>query len=125
MRGGWLSIFAACSGLAFAQQDLETSMPTNWATSSGTLAISDHHSKLGSQSLRWDWTGSGIITVSCPGISSANIKDFHKNTCDLWVWNSTAMPGGKLRVEFRNGSTAQYWFGFQLDYTGWRRAVRS
>lgn len=121
----WMAVLVACCGLANAQQDLETTVPSNWVAGSGTLAISDHHYKLGSQSLRWDWTGGGFITVSSPGISSADVKDFYKNTCDLWVWNGTAVPGGKLRVEFRNGSTAQYWFDFQLDYTGWRRAVRS
>lgn len=124
-RAAWFAVLAACCGIVHAQQDLETSVPANWTASTGTLAISDHHYKLGSQSLRWDWSGGGVITVSSPGIPSADVKDFYKNTCDLWVWNGTAIPGGKLRVEFRNGSTAQYWFDFQLDYTGWRHAVRS
>jgi len=124
LAAGLSGLLASCAILS-AQQDLETSVPANWAANSGTLAISDHHCKLGTQSLRWDWTGGGIITVSSPGINSADVKDFYKNTCDLWVWNGTAVPGGKLRVEFRNGSTAQYWFDFQLDYTGWRHAVRS
>ena len=108
-----------------AQQDLEGSVPGNWAASPGSLAISGNHSKIGMQSLRWDWSGGGAITVSSPGISSADVAGFYKNTCDLWIWNGTAIPGGKLRIEFMNGSTAQYWFDVYLDYTGWRRAVRS
>jgi autotransporter-associated beta strand protein len=113
------------SGMLHAQQDLESSVPANWAAGSGSLSISGDHSKMGAQSLRWNWTGGDFITVSSPGIVAADVTNFYKHTCDLWVWNGSALPGGKLRVEFRNGSTAQYWFDFNLDYTGWRRAVRS
>ena len=108
-----------------AQQDMESSVPANWAAGSGSLSISGDHSKMGVQSLRWDWTGGDFITVSSPGIVATDVTSFYKHTCDLWVWNGTALPGGKLRVEFLNGTTAQYWFDFNLDYTGWRRAVRS
>lgn len=101
-------------------------MPANWVSSPGaTLSISPLHYKAGTQSLRWDWVGGSVLTVTNPGITAADVTDFYKNTCDFWVWNGTAVPGGKLRVEFMNGATAQYWFDFYLDYTGWRRAVRS
>lgn len=112
-------------GTLHARQDLESSVPANWAADSGNLSISGDHSKIGAESLRWDWTGGDFITVSSPEIVAADVTNFYKHTCDLWVWNGTALPGGKLRVEFLNEETAQYWFDFNLDYTGWRRAVRS
>lgn len=105
--------------------DPEGSVPANWTATGGTLSISPLHYKAGTQSLRWDWSDGSVITVANPGITAADVPDFYKNTCDFWVWNGTAAPGGKLRVEFLNGTTAQYWFDFYLDYTGWRRAVRS
>ena len=114
-----------CGNAVQAQQDMETSVPTNWAASTGALSISNNHYKMGAQSLRWDWTGGDVITVSSPGIVAANVTNYYMNTCDLWLWNGTALPGQKLRVEFMNGTTAQYWFDFYLDYTGWRHAVRS
>jgi chondroitin-sulfate-ABC endolyase/exolyase len=105
--------------------DLETAVPANWTATGGALSMSPLHYKAGVQSLRWDWSGGSVLTVANPGISAADVTDFYKNTCDFWVWNGAAVPGGKLRVEFLNGATAQYWFDFHLDYTGWRRAVRS
>lgn len=118
------SLLAGCACGAFhAQQDLEGSLPTDWNVSTGTLSISPHHYKMGSESLRWDWVGGDTITVSPPGINTADVIDTKKGTCDFWVWNGT--PGGKIKVEFMNGTTAQYWFEFNLNYIGWRRAVRS
>lgn len=115
----------ACGGLIRAQQDLETSVPANWAASTGTLSISSNHYKMGSQSLRWDWTGGDVITVSNPGINSANVLNWSYNTCNFWVWNGTPISGGKIHVAFMNGNVAQYWFDFYVNYTGWRRAERS
>lgn len=108
-----------------AQQDMETAVPGNWAAATGTLSISGNHFKLGAQSLRWDWNGGDAITVSNPGINPADVTDYYKHTCDLWIWNGTAIPGGKVRIQFMNGTTAQYWFDFYLNYVGWRHAERS
>lgn len=120
------SLLTGCAcGVLHAQQDLEGSLPSNWTASTGTLSISPNHYKMGSESLRWDWSGGDTITISSPGITAADVLLYAKNTCDFWVWNGTAVSGGKLRVEFMNGSTAQYWFDFYLDFTGWRHAVRS
>ncbi|HEX7262275.1 MAG TPA: chondroitinase family polysaccharide lyase, partial [Luteolibacter sp.] len=120
------SVIAIASCLAqTTPQDLETAVPANWAASAGSLSISPNHYKLGSKSLRWNWTGGDVITISNPGINAPDVLDYYKNTCDFWMWNGTAMPGEKLRVEFMDGGAAQYWFDFYLDYTGWRHAVRS
>ena len=109
-----------------AQINLETSVPTNWSCSAGTLAISTNHFKLGAQALQWNWTANDIITVTNPGIVAADVTDFYTHTCDLWVHNPVGVSGQKLRFEFvDSGGTVQYYFDFYLDFTGWRRAVRS
>lgn len=122
-RAGMLAV-CGCGAL-HAQQDLEGSVPANWTASAGTLSISPFHYKLGTESLRWDWNGGSVITVTNPNITAADVTNFAKNTCDFWVWNGSAVPGGQLKIEFMNGAAAQYWFEFNLNYTGWRRAVRS
>ena len=119
----WAAVMSG--GLLHAQQDLETSVPANWVASTGTLSISGNHYKMGSQSLRWDWTGGDVITVSNPGIAAGDVLDWGKNTCNFWVWNGAPVPSGKVHVAFMNGGVAQYWFDFYVNYTGWRRAVRS
>lgn len=122
-RAGMLAV-CGCGAL-HAQQDLEGSVPANWTASAGALSISPFHYKMGTESLRWDWNGGSVITVTNPNITAADVTDFAKHTCDFWVWNGSAIPSGQLKIEFMNGATAQYWFEFNLDYTGWRRAVRS
>ena len=90
-------------------------MPPNWTATAGTLSISPFHYKAGTESLRWNWNGGSVITVANPGITAAHVTDYYKNTCDFWVWNGAAVPGGKLRVEVMKAATAQYWFDFHLD----------
>ena len=99
---GGLALLLGCREV-HAQQNMEGSVPANWTASSGALTISGNHSKIGTQSLRWDWSGGESITVSSPGINAADVTNFYKNTCDLWIWNGTALPGGKLGIEFMNG----------------------
>jgi chondroitin-sulfate-ABC endolyase/exolyase len=111
---------------AWGQLNLETSVPTNWTAAAGSLAISGNHYKLGLQSLQWNWETNDVLTVTNPGIAAADVTDFYKHTCDLWVHNPTNLPGRKLQFQFLNAAgTAQYYFDFYLDYSGWRHAVRS
>ncbi len=101
-------------------------MPANWSATIGSLAMSSNHYKLGAQSLQWSWTANDVLTVTNPGVASADVTDFYKHTCDLWVHSPTNLPGQKLQVQFLDAAgTAQYYFDFYLDYTGWRHAVRS
>ena len=59
-------------------------------------------------------------------IAAADVTDFYKHTCDLWVYNPAPLPGKKATFQFLSSSgTVQYYFDFYLDYSGWRRAVRS
>lgn len=111
---------------AAAREDLESAVPSNWSAASGSLSISGDHWKLGSQSLRWDWTAGDTLTIASPGIPAADVTDFYKHTCDFWVYNPSPVAGGVLTVEFANTAGAtQYAFDFQLGFSGWRRAVRS
>ena len=110
----------------WAQLNLETSVPTNWTTAAGSLSISSDHYKLGLQSLQWNYGTNDILTVTNPGIAAADVTDYYKHTCDLWVHNPTNLPGQKLVFQFVDSAgTTQYYFDFYLDYAGWRRAVRS
>jgi chondroitin-sulfate-ABC endolyase/exolyase len=126
-RFTWL-LAVACLGqfAALAQLDLETAVPTNWTAAAGSLSISSNHYKLGLQSLQWNYGTNDSLTVTNPGITAADVTDYYKHTCDLWVHNPTNLPGQKLVFQFVDSSgTAQYYFDFYLNYTGWRRAVRS
>lgn len=107
-----------------------TNVPANWSATIGSLAISTNHYKapanLPPQCLQWNYGANDILTVADPGISAADVTDYYKHTCDLWVYNPAPLPGKKLTFQFvSSNGTAQYYFDFYLDYSGWRRAVRS
>lgn len=126
-RGAW-TLLALGLGLCRspAQLDLENAVSTNWTVAAGSLTTSPLHYKLGSRSLQWNWVPGDILTVTNPGIAAADVTDFYQHTCDVWVHNPQALPGQKLQFQFVDAAgTAQYHFDFLLDYTGWRRAVRS
>jgi hypothetical protein len=129
-RAGWLVwIFFALwfgGGSVRAQLDLEGAVPGNWTAALGSLAMSSNHYKLGLQALQWNWVANDILTVTNPAIAAADVTDFYKHTCDLWVHSPAAQPGQKLQFQFQDAAgTSQYYFDFYLNYTGWRHAVRS
>lgn len=129
--GAWRAAAGSCAAAlaltAAAQQDLETSVPSNWTSSAGSsLSITTNHYKLGSQALQWDWTSNAVLTITDPGIAPADVTDSAKATCDFWVHCPVALPGQRLRVQFYDAVNAlQYSFDVDLGFTGWRRAVRN
>lgn len=110
---------------ARAALDLEGGVPGDWTASPpGTLAITGHHYRLGTESLRWSWQNDSTLTTANPSIDPGKVLEFFHNTCDLWIYNET--PAGTLTVEFLDPSDeVQFRFGIQLNFTGWRRIVRS
>ncbi len=109
----------------FSQLDLETSVPSNWSASSGTLAISSNHYKLTSQSLEWQWVAGDTLTVSNPTYDNTKILDFYYHTLTMWLYSNN-FTTGTIKVEFVDASsTVQFSFDIQVLYTGWRRIVRS
>ena len=100
--------------------------PSNWAAATGLITYSGCHYKVSTNSVQWNWAANDSVTVTNPGIAAAGVTRTAANTCSLWVYNPMALPGQKLTFQFLDaGGTAQYYFDFYLNYTGWRQAIRS
>ena len=88
----------------------------------GLLTVSSDHAKMGTKSLRWDWTASGALfrvndEVNIPyAINAFN----NRGGLRMWIYSPKAMPGKSLQFIFRNQSVRVYTFDFNLDFTGWR-----
>lgn len=114
---------------AHSQPDLETSVPSNFTVSKGTLSISDRHFRLGQKSLRWDWVAGDILHIELSSSETSAInKDLYnwrKGHFEVWVHNETA---SKDTFEFQflnNAGIARYRFRFNVNYRGWRRLLRN
>ena len=122
-----LFVTAYCAGRTAAQTlYFPTNVPSNWSAASGTLAISTNHCKCPTnnppQCLEWNYGTNDTLTVTNPGISSSALP---YTEGDLWVYNPSPLPGQQLTVSFVDSSgTAQYYYNFHLNYSGWRRAVK-
>src|SRR3974390_2758536 len=121
-----LAVFVVALDVEVSAQTLyfPTNVPSNWSTAKGSLTISTNHYKsptnLPPQCLQWNFGINDTLTVTNPGIS--NVYAYGQNTCDLWVYNPTSLPGQKLTFQFTNTSGIMQSFDFYLNYTGWRQA---
>ncbi|MEW2922524.1 chondroitinase family polysaccharide lyase [Muricauda sp. ANG21] len=98
---------------------LETSVPSNWTTTSGSsLSMSNDHFKKGSQSLKWDWQQGAEITVGNPENISAGV-DGLRGGMVLWVYNSVP-NNDQLAFEYESNTQVEYEFTFNLAFEGWR-----
>lgn len=116
--------------LSFGQdQSFETTVPTNWSAALGTLSISSDHYKLDDKSLQWDWMANDEITVTdlqSNGLIKAEVTGFHYNRFRIWVYNTSAFSSEPLVIEFYdNGGTLQFYYTFNIDFTGWRAGTVS
>ena len=114
--------------LAFSQDEsFETTVPSYWATTNGTLSTSTDHYKLGSKSLKWDWSANAVITISnlqSHGLTASEVLGYYDHFFRMWVYNNAAIPGGQLQIEFYdNTGTKQFYYSFGINYTGWRAAT--
>ncbi len=98
---------------------LEEKVPSNWETTpQSILSISNTHSKLGSQSVKWAWKSGAIITITNPdGLNQAVQRN--RGGMTLWIYNETAVDAA-LRFEFSSASNVEYWFDYQINFKGWR-----
>ncbi|MEY3450554.1 MAG: hypothetical protein RL711_379 [Bacteroidota bacterium] len=123
-----LLVFLCIQFHAFSQDEsFETTVPSYWTTTNGTLSTSTDHYKLGSKSLKWDWSANAVITVSnlqSNGLSPSQVADFYNHFFRMWVYNNAAIPAGELQIEFYdNTGTKQYFYSFGMNYEGWRAAT--
>jgi chondroitin-sulfate-ABC endolyase/exolyase len=121
-----LSVHVLLSTAVFCQnQNLETTMPTSWSVTNGSISISNNHSKAGIESLRWDWNAGSVLTIDTPNVISAQVLDFYYNTFKMWVHNEVAATD-TFTMQFLNSTGGvAYWFKFINNYEGWQQTIRS
>jgi hypothetical protein len=106
---------------------LEDAVSSNWSCSSGSnLSVNDSHYKKGSKSIQWSYSSGDTLFVSKPNIDPDKVMEFYYHTLKLWVYNTEPTGADGLKFQFldQNG-TVQYTFDFGLNYTGWRKILRS
>ena len=107
-------------------QSFEVAVPSNWSTTNGSLSVSSNHFKLGSQALKWDWFANAQITVTNlqdNGLVPSEVDGYFFNMFRMWVYNMSAISETPLVVEFYdNTNTMQFYYDFQLNFSGWRAA---
>ena len=111
------------------QPDLETSVPSNFTVTKGSLSISDRHFRLGQKSLRWDWVAGGILQIELSSSETNAINNdlfnWRKGHFEVWVHNETASKDTFEFKFFNNAGVDQYRFRFNINYQGWRRLLRN
>src|SRR5690606_13403718 len=79
-----------------AQPDLEGTVPSNYTAKKGTLSISDRHYRLGTQSLRWDWTAGDTLVIDLSPEEQkyvdSNLLLWGQNHFEMWAHNETPSP---------------------------------
>ncbi len=107
-------------------ESFETTVPSYWSTTNGTLSTSTDHYKHGNQSLKWDWSANAVITISnlqSHGLTTSEVLGYYFHFFRMWVYNNAAIPGGQLQIEFYDNSNKQFYYSFGVNYTGWRAAT--
>ena len=111
-------------------QSFETNTPpNNWNASLGALSISSKHYKLGAKSLKWEWTANDVLTISdlqSSGLIPDEVQGYYKNMFRMWIYAEEAIATEKLALEFYdNTHIKQYYYDFNINFTGWRAASAS
>ncbi|HRP57300.1 chondroitinase family polysaccharide lyase [Agriterribacter sp.] len=112
-----------------AQPDLEGTVPSNYTAKKGTLSISDRHYRLGTESLRWDWTAGDTLVIELSANEQEYVNDnlliWGQNHFEMWAHNETPSPD-TFDVKFLSKRDIyQFRFRFNINYEGWRKLQRS
>ena len=88
-----------------------------------SISISQEHAKLGTHSLKWDWTASNA-QISLPGDiaylpENPNPKETSVSSFVFWVYSPEAIDGS-LRFSFRKNGKECCHFTYKLGFNGWR-----
>ncbi|WP_321317509.1 chondroitinase family polysaccharide lyase [Labilibaculum sp.] len=98
---------------------LEGQIPDGWTANAGSdLSISNEHYKLGTQSLKWEWTQGATLTVLNPP-NLKNAANTYKGGLMLWIYNEKAIDK-ELTFQFGKGSQVEYHFDYKINFEGWR-----
>jgi len=118
-----------CVSSAYSQPDLESSVPSNFTATKGTLSISDRHFRLGQQSLRWDWVAGDVLQIELSSSETNTINkdlfNWRKEHFEVWVHNETASKDTFEFKFFNDADIDRYRFRFNINYHGWRRLLRN
>lgn len=107
----------------------QSSVPSEWTTDKGILAINNQQAKHGDSALQWTWSDGAVLQVddlAGQGLDS-NIIDktnYTQSSFRLWLHNDEAVANDPLRIEFYDEQgNLQYHYYVNLDFTGWRAAT--
>jgi len=107
------------------------SAPSNWknAPIKNNLTTSTTHYKLGSKSLKWVWSANDVLTISdlqSNGLVPSEVLGYFDNMFRMWIYNTSKLTNESLEIEFYDSNnTKQYYYTFNLNFTGWRAASAS
>ena len=103
-------------------ESFEDGVPDSFtATRPGSLGISPWHTKQGSNSLRWDWSGGEELVIR-HGIGDVTRTGGLAARAGFSVWLYVEEPmTDALVFEFREGEKVTGFFGFPLGFSGWRQ----
>jgi len=97
----------------------DTTVPSAWTATQGTLSLSGEHYKDGSQSLCWQTSGISVLEVA-PSSFVANTS----NSAYLQIY-SPSNTNDTLKVEFLYYNSARKTAWYLLNYKGWREFNRA
>ena len=88
--------------------------------------VTDIRAIHGKQSLRWNWRRNATLAFNTPipYLTDKKASKFVKRRAlgifSVWVYNTKALPGSKIRFEFGKKGKVNCYFNFNLNFTGWR-----
>lgn len=122
MKTFYILLFAILGVVSAQSQSFlfeDSTVPTAWATSNGTLSLSTEHFKEGTQSLCWETAGSSVLNVSFTSFTANNA-----NSAFMQIY-SPSLSNDTLKVEFLYFSTVKRTANFLCNYKGWREFNRA
>lgn len=111
------------SNPAFSQSPIdfcEEQVPANWKTNNGRLSLSNNHSKLGTQSIQWNWNKKSSSLTITDAAFDKTINNTRSGFA-IWIYNDVPVKDS-LVFQFGNEMKTNCSFSFQLNYKGWRTA---
>ena len=88
-----------------------------------SISISQEHAKLGTNSLKWDWSSSNAQLLLPGDIGylpeNPNPKETSVSSFVFWVYSPDVI-NGSLKFSFRKNGRECCHFTYKLGFSGWR-----